>query len=262
MTHVIRENSCLKAWQNASGYLLAHKKSQFNMVISIDDPTTYTQTWLTQYNPRRIILSGGNRGDNLADVVNTIFPVKLAARATTKEDLYADYIKRHIRRSRLGERKSNRWGTYFQRLIFFETDKTLRSTFEENDTVEQIKKKLSQHQKINQLDNIITALSSWKSNTKAALYCHLSSMALDTLRPLGAPCLQFIEFMEEQPDKIDLLAVYRNHDYFNKALGNFIGLGQLLKYVCAASGKTPGKLVCHSARGYIDVPTQKFRQLI
>jgi thymidylate synthase len=50
--------------------------------------------------------------------------------------------------------------------------------------------------------------------------------------------------------KIDMTAVYRNHDYFNKALPNFVGLGRLLDFICSESGRDVGKLVCHSGHAY------------
>ncbi len=49
---------------------------------------------------------------------------------------------------------------------------------------------------------------------------------------------------------MDFVVVYRNHDFFNKALGNFIALGQLLKFIADASGKTAGRLICHSVHAY------------
>jgi len=49
---------------------------------------------------------------------------------------------------------------------------------------------------------------------------------------------------------IDLFAVYRNQDYFNKALGNFVGLADLLNFVCQQSGRRPGKLICNAAHAF------------
>ena len=49
---------------------------------------------------------------------------------------------------------------------------------------------------------------------------------------------------------LDFVAVYRNQDFFNKALGNFIGLGQLLKFICDESNKRAGTLTCHSVHAF------------
>jgi hypothetical protein len=57
-------------------------------------------------------------------------------------------------------------------------------------------------------------------------------------------------------DVIDLVAVYRNHDFLKKALGNYIGLGQLLQFIAAESDKKPGRVVCHSVHAYCDEPNR------
>jgi thymidylate synthase len=60
---------------------------------------------------------------------------------------------------------------------------------------------------------------------------------------------------------INLVAVYRNHDYFNKALGNFVGLARLLDFLCTQAGKKPGQITCHSVHYYID-KAKSTRQLL
>jgi hypothetical protein len=47
-----------------------------------------------------------------------------------------------------------------------------------------------------------------------------------------------------------MTAIYRNHDYFNKAFANFVGLGRLLGFICAQTSRAPGRLVCHSGHAY------------
>jgi thymidylate synthase len=46
---------------------------------------------------------------------------------------------------------------------------------------------------------------------------------------------------------VSLTAIYRSQYYIAKALGNFIGLGQLLAFVAEEAGLTPGYLVCFGA---------------
>ena len=52
-------------------------------------------------------------------------------------------------------------------------------------------------------------------------------------------------------DTLSLAAVYRSHDYFHKALGNFVGLSRLLSYVCSKTGHAVGTLTCHSAYAFL-----------
>ena len=49
-----------------------------------------------------------------------------------------------------------------------------------------------------------------------------------------------------------LTALYRNHYYIERALGNLIGLSQLLYFVARESGLEPRGLVCHSTLARLD----------
>jgi hypothetical protein len=60
---------------------------------------------------------------------------------------------------------------------------------------------------------------------------------------------------------LDLVAVYRNHDFLNKALGNFLGLGRLLNFIALEGGKRPGRVICHSVHAYVERTTM-FRALL
>jgi hypothetical protein len=49
-----------------------------------------------------------------------------------------------------------------------------------------------------------------------------------------------------------LTAIYRSHYYIERALGNILGLAQLLTFVAAEVGVDVGSLVCHSTYAVID----------
>jgi hypothetical protein len=61
---------------------------------------------------------------------------------------------------------------------------------------------------------------------------------------------------------LELVAVYRNHDYFNKALGNFIGLSRLLGFIARETNRRPTRLVCHSVRAYFETSKQDMLALL
>ena len=91
---------------------------------------------------------------------------------------------------------------------------------------------------------------------------HLSSAALDTPRPLGAPCWQYGQFVRSENDKLSLIAVYRSQDYFQKALGNYVGLIRLLRFVCQRANMEMGTLTCLSTFATLQNKKVKTRQLI
>jgi thymidylate synthase len=97
---------------------------------------------------------------------------------------------------------------------------------------------------------------------RAAFVVHLSSTELDNPRPLGAPCWQYAQFIRNSDSELSLSALYRSHDYFQKALGNFIGLTRLLKFVCYHSGMQPGTLTCFSTYASLQSQQAKTRQLL
>jgi len=154
-----------------------------------------------------------NRNDSLSVVTKVLFPQRGLRAGETRQAFYEREV-RTLRRARaIGTIHSSWNGTYFERLV---------------------------------------SLDGSGKRTEAAIVMHLSSPTCDALRPLGSPCLQFIEILWNRNGTIDLLAVYRHHDFINKALGNFIGLGRLLGFLSVQGQKQPGKVVCHSARAYVD----------
>ena len=228
MAILFEKSTCAEAWLAVAHHLLI-KKVEANVLVTIDDPIHFDPAWLERFNPSEV---RKDKGDRIRNVVNTLFPQKTWDHSVGRPAFYKRYERAH-RMSR-----NKRWGTYFGRLINFGEDEE------------------------NQLENVITALNTWKNNPQAALTVHLSSPETDSLRPLGAPCWHYGEFLCPDKDTVELVVVYRNHDYFNKALGNFIGLSRLLRFVSEETGRNPGRLVCHSVRAYFDSTKQQLEELV
>jgi len=228
MAKLISGINCVEAWKNAAIHLLANGKEDFNVIIEIQKPEIYTAQWMykRKYDPSSI-----SNAVPIHTVVNTIFPHGLERQSPTRQEFYSKYL------SIFNNSRSKKWGTYFQRLISFG------------------------NQQHNQLETIIQKLISWQ-HVKTPFIFHTSSADTDSIRRLGNPCLQYGEFIWHNHDIIDLVAVYRNHDYFQKALGNFIGLSKLLEFVCKETNKNMGKLVIHSVHAYFDVSYSKMQTLV
>lgn len=213
--------TALDAWRQGTQTILSGGEA-FNLITTIDQPTSFDPTWLQTHSPRR----RGFGNDDLREVIKTIFPYDLANRLAGRPELYSEYLRRHDRAMRF-VRNRGAWGTYFERLVRFPN-----------------------HPDTNQLETAIIKLCTWPTRSGTGLVFHLSTPSCDTPRTRGGPCWQFGEIVWHPGDRLDLVVVYRNHDFLNKALGNFIGLGQLLNFICTASGKTPGRLICHSVHAY------------
>jgi hypothetical protein len=226
---VISAETAVDAWKAGVGVLLDNVEVT-NLITTVEDPTRFERAWLSDLSPHFV----DDRYDNLRDVVNTIFPIGIAQRSATRADLFNRYLLTHDRATRWRGRK---WGTYFERLVRFPPGG------------------------VNQLDRAIDKLRSWPRRCKTGLVFHLSSPEIDAPRTRGGPCWQFAEILWQSEDMIDLVVVYRNHDFMNKVLGNFIGLGQLLKFICEESGKEPGRLLCHSVHAFYSGTRNHLREL-
>lgn len=228
MIPIATGEDAVEAWRDACEQLLLARGGELHdLVVKISGPTRIQDDWFHRFDP---IAAGGN--DRLSNVANTIFPLKSweNTRSRDREEFYQRY-KAANRRS--GHR---RWGTYFGRLIDFGDSH------------------------VNQLENAISKIRSWRNIPRSAICLHTTSAETDSIKPLGSPCLQTIQF-HCHPDVIDFSVLYRNHDYFEKALGNFVGLGRLLEFVAGECDRQPGRLVCFSTHAYTSGGKRRLRAL-
>lgn len=227
--HIIHAKTLGDAWRQCVDKLIADG-DRFNLVVHISAPSTINDEQLRQYNPRRIDSSVMS----IFDVANTIFP-KQSGKWELGIDQFSDYYKDVY--DRLKRRSPPGWGFYFQRLISFGSTRS------------------------NQLASIVAGLGDWGRRHHGAFVLHLSSIETDKPRPQGGPCWQFAEFMADG-DKLNLLVTYRSHDYFLKALGNFVGLSRLLTFVCKKTDHLVGTLTCISTYAYLNKHKTKTERLL
>ena len=228
MATVFERATCVEAWIAVCHHLIANGGVDTNVVVVITDPLHFEDNWLTRFNPAEV----NGSGDQIRDVMNTVFPQKTLNNSADRMAFYERYKKAHRR----GRRKG--WGTYFLRLIQFGKEEE------------------------NQLENAIHVMGTWKNNPRAAVTFHLSSPETDSIRPRGGPCWHYGELLCPHKSAVELLAVYRNHDYFNKALGNFLALSRLLRFIGNETERAPTKLICHSARAYYEAGKGDLETLI
>ena len=227
MATLVDARDSIEAWKRAS-ILLLDRGPTDNLIVTIEHPMDLDQAQYARWNPRRIksgIL-------NQKDVANTIVPSSLYQRQGGRAQLYARYAAVHARARRM-RRSSGSWGTYFARMIDFGNSH------------------------VNQLETMIGKLNTWERQARAALVMHLSSAETDRPRTRGGPCLQMLEILQPSADTLDLVAIYRSQDYCNRALGNFIGLANLLAFLCRETGRTPGRLIVHAIHAFYAGPIRE-----
>lgn len=220
------EKSPVAAWQAVTLHLNKTGKEAYNLLVTFDADSA-DEAHMLDFDPRSL----GNAYDRIRDVANTIFPARTRLNSKDRAAFYQRYHRAHERG------KTKAWGTYFGRFIKFGA------------------------KEINQLEDVIHALNTWKLSYRAALIMHASSAETDPLKVLGSPCLQYVQFNCPDSSRVNLLAVYRNHDYCNKALGNFFGLSRLLKFVCDETKREAGTVTCLSIHAYYENSTKSQNKL-
>ena len=228
---IVQGDGVIEAW-TAAASLLVREGDRFNLAVHIQNPAALNEADDAPYCHRRI---APELRQSVYDVANTIFPAEGRRHTDGLAQFFDHYRTVYVRGQR---RHPTAWGTYFLRLISFGASGE------------------------NQLRKIIDALTSWGSRPRAAFVIHLSSSDLDNPRPLGAPCWQYGQFIRNGDSTLSMTAVYRSHDYFQKALGNFVGLARLLRFVCRRSGMRPGTLTCLSTYATLQNQQAKTRRLL
>ena len=160
-------------------------------------------------------------------VAYTIFPYGLYRRCGCAQQLFHEYC----RPGGFYGRVKTGWGTYFHRMTCYR----------------------GRRGDENQLGRIIQAINSGDSTYKAAYTMVIQMPGGETVRRRGGPCLNYIavQLQPGHPRILGLLCVYRNHDFRERAYGNYWGLCNLLSFLAQETGSNPGPLTCISSRAYV-----------
>ncbi len=222
---------CASAWREAVR-TVDHQPGHaaYNVIIDISDPTINA----TLQDPRVAVVDGFLNGfdKSVETVANTIFPAGLYYRYGAPDffDVFHNKVLAKVRRN-------ERWsGYYFERMT---------------------RVPVPGKEPINQLWDIVTRIRD--ENVRALNKFELS--LFDPERdvdgsPYGGQCLSFLSFklLPGAAKTLTLTAMYRNHFYVEKLLGNLVGLGRLMSFVASEAGVSTGALTVISTHAEIDKP--------
>ena len=225
----VTADSFQEAWSLVASILVESKWELRNLMVHIKNPILYDEERNALQN--RFASDCGILAPK--QVAYTIFPHNLYKNLANKDadKLFDLYNRKRGLYDKLHYLKPNGWGTYFRRMTHYE---------EADGSI------------VNQLKNVIDSAKE-NDTYKAAHTIIIQKPAARYLR--GGPCLNYIAL---QCDKIDgipslgLLAVYRNHDFLERAYGNYLGLCNLQQFVAKQVGRECGPLTCISSRAYVD----------
>lgn len=111
---------------------------------------------------------------------------------------------------------------------------------------------------LNQLEQIINKINSRQRIYSSAYTIQIANPMDHSTYVIGGPCLHYIFLqLNNNPKTINMLAIYRNHDFAVKAYGNYVGLGNLLEFLCKETNFNIGKLTCVSSHAFIEPKYKK-----
>lgn len=244
-------------WLAAARHLNVQRQRRAqNLLLEIKHPLDLTED--DHAVMARVDQALAHKNLTLRTVAGTIFPVAMY-REYGRPGYYEKY-KEMLKRGK----KAGSWGTYALRMIE-RPGKELGTTI---NPLEFLVQKLAIEGQPQHIDGKNVSFVATYELTVADPEEDLQNEAdaggdIPTYNPafdmrewLGLPCLSHLSFKRVPCGKgyaVDLTAIYRSHHYCARALGNLIGLGQLLSFVAKESSLEVGTLSCLSTHAELDV---------
>lgn len=229
----ISRPSPAQAWLAASHAVYALPSHEANhVVIDVDDPL------LESDEDRAVVaeldaylIAHSKNSFPVRTVANTIFPQAVFEDHGAPDfyDVYRTKIFPKLKRA------PNDWGRYFERMIDYPAGASGN---------------------INLLDIIVRKLK--KNVDGGSPYRNIYELPIyNPVKdaegpPRGGQCLSFLSFKLDRDRRLLLSAIYRNHYYTEKLLGNIVGLGQLMRFVGDQAGVEIGSLSILSTHAEVD----------
>lgn len=226
---IASQQSCARAWLAAASTVLASNNESYNVVIDVANPVGFdsvdhkiislVDTFLRTHDVQPI-----------ATVANTIFPQSLY-----EKHGHPDFIDEYIESFDRFHHESRNWGRYFERMCRERTGKDG-----------------GRYRPISRLIEKLSKQTDSPQPYKAAYELATYDADLDSKSFRNRPCLSFLSFKRHPVDGLLLTAIYRNHTYITRCLGNLIGLGRLMAFVAQESQLKVGSLTVISTHAEID----------
>lgn len=251
------ESRIVPTWLAAARHLdgVRHRTAM-NLLLEIPDPLTITAQ--EREVMKKVDAALADSGLTLTRVAGTIFPLDMYKRYGRPE-FYEKFLEMLVRGKPAGS-----WGTYAQRMI----DRPSKVHGERINPLEMLVTRLSAAGQPQKNGKPVSFASAYElgvgdpeqdlaaARQEAGGELPTYNAGLDGREWLGFPCLSHVTFkrvLVEGGYAVNLTAMYRSHHYCARALGNLLGLAQLLSFVACESGLKVGTLSCLSTYAELDV---------
>jgi hypothetical protein len=227
----ISQPSCSSAWLAASQAVYALPGHEgHHVVIDVDNPVASSEQDAALVKAVDAFLAEHGGNDPVRTVANTIFP-QATYEAHGSPDFYDVYIKEVFPRLKRSPRD---WGRYFERMMAYPTPEGSDNLLA--DLVAEMKRN-------------VAAERTFRNIYELPIYNPTKDRAGS---PIGRQCLSFMSFKLDEDNRLLLSAIYRNHFYTQKLLGNLIGLGRLMAFVAEEAKVKLGPLSVLSTHAQVD----------
>jgi len=241
LIHPVEEATCAPAWVRATSLIMKSPgHTCYNVILGIESPSIVTAEDFRVCDVVDSFLAKHGQ-DPLSTVANTIFPAGHYLQGG-KDGVFDQFPKDYAV-------FCENWGTYAGRM-----------------TTRNVKPTRQSQTLVSPLEMIVTKLRSQLTGSSMRAAYEVGTLNLTDLAEIplydattdcrlvrGGPCLSHLSF-KLLPDKsVMLTALYRSHFYIQRALGNLLGLSQLLQFVAEQVETQAGPLVCHSTYAKIDL---------
>jgi thymidylate synthase len=227
------QHSCASAWLAAVKVVDAQPRHEaHNVIIDVENPVIESTIDHAVTNAVDTFLRTHDKWP-LETVANTIFPQWTYERHGAP-DLFRVYLAEVYPRIK---KSQGDWGRYFERMISFPLQRKGETVNPLKELVEKMKRQVSSERVFQNVYEL-------------TIY--------DPIRDAGPvmnrQCLSFLSFKltDDNPRQLLLTALYRNHYYIERLLGNLIGLGRLMAFVAHEVGVTVGSLTIISTHAEVD----------
>lgn len=235
---VTPKRTCAAAWLEATSTVNGKPRHEaHNVIVGVAEPLSETETDSRVVDIVDSFLRNAQGAMPIQSVANTIFPERLYRHYGTPA-LYEVYGKIYER-----IRKPTDWGRYFERMIH----RPLRDGKSIN-PLEKLVEKMRQH--------VHGGHRTFRNVYEMAIY----DLETDAGRVMNRQCLSFLSFKLDQNNQLLLTALYRNHYYVGRLLGNLIGLARLMAFVGKEAEVGVGALTVVSTHAIVDTPSGHRRQ--
>lgn len=235
--HPIEDVTCTTTWLRAAELLAtADDATLYNVVLGIQTPDRVTAEEFEVHEVLNEFLESKGHYP-LSSIAGTIFPAGHYLHGGAQavfDEFPALYPK-----------MKEGWGTYAYRML----DRTIVGEKRNSSMLEILVEKLKKQKNKGRM-RAAYELELLKGEVESDIALYQPSSDCDRL--LGQPCLTHLSFKLHPDDSLSLTALYRSHFYVQKALGNLLGLSQLMCFIAEQVGLTVGPLVCHSTLAQLE----------